>query len=142
MKELVAKKIMGLIFYRMIKKISSTVDTLKLYLYPYLKETKKQILIEEGMSRQGETYLELVDVVSCFFSENKYQSGKTDAHFSELNSHIVNLQATKLVEIFDNMKAKNQMQTKLLPFKHFENILFHSLSPYDFTLILNRDTMV
>lgn len=85
MKDLVAKKIMGLIFYRMIKKISSTVDTLKLYLYPYLKETKKQILIEEGMSRQGETYLELVDVVSCFFSENKYQSGKTEVHFSELN---------------------------------------------------------
>jgi len=40
------------------------------------------------------------------------------------------------------MKIKNQMQTKLLPFKHFENVLFHSLSPYDFQLILNRDTMV
>jgi len=91
LEELIAKKIMGLIFYRMIKKISSSIDTLKLYLYPYLRETKKQILIEEGMTRQGDTYLELVDVMSCFFSDKKYQTEKNEAHFGELRQHIENL---------------------------------------------------
>ena len=55
---------MGLVFYRMIKKISKDKDTLMLYLYPYLRETKKQILIEEGMEKHGEKYLELCKVIN------------------------------------------------------------------------------
>jgi len=34
------------------------------------------------------------------------------------------------------------MQKKLLPVKHFENVLFHSLSPYDYQLHLNKSTLV
>lgn len=34
------------------------------------------------------------------------------------------------------------MNQRMLPVKHFENALFHSLSPYDFTLRLKRDVMV
>lgn len=30
------------------------------------------------------------------------------------------------------------MQPKLLPVKHFESVLFHSMSPYDFELRLNK----
>ena len=39
--EMIAQKILGLIFHRMIRKISSDDETLMLYLYPYLRETKK-----------------------------------------------------------------------------------------------------
>ena len=37
----VSQKLFSLIFYRMIQKISSDKETLMLYLYPYLRETKK-----------------------------------------------------------------------------------------------------
>ena len=40
------------------------------------------------------------------------------------------------------MKDANNMQKKLLPVKHFENVLFHSLSPYDYQLHLNKGTLV
>ena len=39
--QVVAQKLFGLIFYRMIRKISSDKENLMLYLYPYLRETKK-----------------------------------------------------------------------------------------------------
>ena len=39
--DLVAIKIFGLIFNKMIKKIKRDTDTLMLYLYPYLRESKK-----------------------------------------------------------------------------------------------------
>ena len=84
----IAQHIMGLIFYRMIKKISTSVESLKLYLYPYLRETKKQILVEEGMQKQGSTYQELVDVVNCFFADKPYQNDKQDNHFVQLRSDI------------------------------------------------------
>mmetsp|Transcript_7761 Transcript_7761/g.10953 ORF Transcript_7761/g.10953 Transcript_7761/m.10953 type:complete len:166 (-) Transcript_7761:2018-2515(-) len=67
--EQVALRIFGLIFNRMIKKITSSTETLMLYLYPYLRESKKQILIEEAMSKQGNTYMELVKVINFFFSD-------------------------------------------------------------------------
>ena len=34
------------------------------------------------------------------------------------------------------------MHPKLLPMKHFENVLFHSISPYDFQLLIKRDTII
>ena len=55
----------------MIKKIASSKDTLMLYLYPYLRESKKNILIEEHMDNHGEMYLELCEVVNYFFADNK-----------------------------------------------------------------------
>lgn len=72
--EIVAQKILGLIFYRMINKITADEQTLLLYLYPYLRETKKQILIDEAMSKKGTTYLELCKVVNFFLSNNDYGS--------------------------------------------------------------------
>jgi hypothetical protein len=52
------------------------------------------------------------------------------------------LRTNKIVEIFHHLKDENQMHPKLLPVKHFENVLFHSLSPYDFQLRVERDTIV
>lgn len=40
------------------------------------------------------------------------------------------------------MKETNHVQPKLLAMKHFEAAMFHSLSPYDFELKLNRQTLV
>ena len=71
----VALKILGLLFHRIIRKITadtetrSSTETLMLYLYPYLRESKKQILIEEAMSKQGNTYMELIKVINFFFSD-------------------------------------------------------------------------
>lgn len=62
-------KILGLIFHPTIKKISESQESLKMYLYPYLRETKKQILIDEGMQKQGSTFVELCKVVDFFFSQ-------------------------------------------------------------------------
>lgn len=70
--ETIARKIMQLIFFRIIKKIAKDMETLKLNLYPYLRETKKQILVEEAMQISGDTYMELVDVVNFFFSQTEY----------------------------------------------------------------------
>ena len=52
------------------------------------------------------------------------------------------LRTGKIVEILQHLKEANNMQKKLLPVKHFENVLFHSLSPYDFQLHLNKSTLV
>lgn len=82
--EEVAKKILGLIFFRMIKKMSADTDKLMLYLYPYLRETKKQILIDEGMQKQGGTFLELCAVVNHFFAGNDYQRDKQETHWADL----------------------------------------------------------
>ena len=78
---MVAQKIFGLIFYRPIKKITTDSETLRLYLDPYLKEAKKQILIDEGMNKQGEIFLELCNTVNFFFSDNyegKEKEGRED----------------------------------------------------------------
>ena len=48
------------------------------------------------------------------------------------------LRTGKIVEILQHLKDANTMQRKLLPVKHFENVLFHSLSPYDYQLHLNK----
>ena len=52
------------------------------------------------------------------------------------------LRTGKIVEILQHLKEANNMQKKLLPVKHFENVLFHSLSPYDYQLHLNKSTLV
>ena len=43
-----------------------------------------------------------------------------------------------LQDILVKFKAENFMQTKMLPVKHFENLLFHSLRPYDYQLKLDK----
>ena len=60
----------------MITKISENTSTLMLYLYPYLKETKKQILIDEGMLKEGQMYLELCKVLKFFLSGEKMEDDR------------------------------------------------------------------
>lgn len=140
--ETIAGKIMQLVFFRIIKKVAKDLETLKLNLYPYLRETKKQILVEEAMQISGDTYMELVDVIIFFFAKTDYQPEKTDNHFLELKNTINNLRGAKIQDIFVHLREKNQMNPAMLPVKHFENAMFHSLSPYDFTLRLKKDVMV
>ena len=126
---------MGLIFYRMIKKISTNKDTLMLYLYPYLRETKKQILIEEGMEKHGEKYLELCKVVNYFFSDftdADWNLNEREQWWGDFDGEIKKQRGDKLIEIFKYMKKTNHVQPKLLAMKHFEAAMFHSLNPYDF----------
>ena len=40
------------------------------------------------------------------------------------------------------MNESNKMQPKLLPLKHFESVQFHSLSPFDFRLRLNKRDLI
>ena len=104
---------MGLVFYRMIKKISKDKDTLMLYLYPYLRETKKQILIEEGMEKHGEKYLELCKVINYFLTDlpfsTEWNLNEREQHWSDFNSEINKLRSDKLIEIFQSLKKTNHV---------------------------------
>ena len=85
--QVVAEKILGLVFFRMVKKLSQSTDTLQLYLYPYLRETKKQILIDEGLVNHGESFLVLCQLVNTFFSNRDELSAKQDPNWVDLRSN-------------------------------------------------------
>ena len=100
---------MGLVFYRMIKKISKDKDTLMLYLYPYLRETKKQILIEEGMEKHGEKYLELCNVINYFLTDMAWNLSDREQHWTDFDTEIKKLRNDKLIEILQSLKKTNHV---------------------------------
>ena len=55
-----------------------------LYLYPFLRETKKQILIDEGMDGHGDKYLELCKVINFFFSDMQDYAKGAESHWENL----------------------------------------------------------
>mmetsp|Transcript_36757 Transcript_36757/g.44965 ORF Transcript_36757/g.44965 Transcript_36757/m.44965 type:complete len:142 (+) Transcript_36757:34-459(+) len=63
-------------------------------------------------------------------------------HWLTLKDRVKNMRNQKLYEMLLKLKESNYMQPKLLPVKHFENVLFHSLSPYDFELRLDKSALV
>ena len=143
----ISKNILGLIFYRAINKITQSKETLILHLYPYLRETKKQVLIEEGMKSRGSTFLELCKVVNYFFSWNedyfKEKASGTGAQlWGELQSYINSTLRPKSAEILMHLKDCNSMMPKLLPIKHFENTLFHSLNSYDLQIRVKKAKLI
>jgi len=52
------------------------------------------------------------------------------------------LRNQKILAVLSKFKETNNLQPKLLPVKHFESGMFHSLSPYDFQLNINKNVLV
>ena len=93
------------------------------------------------MSKKGSIYLELCKVVNYFFSNNDFEKDSQDGNVQQLQAHVRELRRARLLDILQHIQESNHMLPKLLPMKHFENVLFHSLSPYDFQLQLRKDTL-
>lgn len=89
--QIVAQKLLGLIFYRMVRKISSDKENLMIYLYPYMRETKKQILIDEGMDSHGEKYLELCNIVNYFFTDMSLNLNEREGQWNDFDQNISKL---------------------------------------------------
>ena len=94
------------------------------------------------MQKQGSTFLELCKVVDFFFSQKNHHEEQKEGHWEELFRKVKELRNQKILAVLTKFKETNNLQPKLLPVKHFESGMFHSLSPYDFQLNINKNVLV